>query len=71
VVEWERLKKRCPGAKLVCIDIQPNTTTQARSGTDVLNVGGFSDAVFGVVSTFLESPSHPEHWIREIEKESI
>lgn len=70
-IEWERLKKRCPGAKLVCIDIQPNTTTQARSGPDVLNVGGFSDAVFGVVSTFLESPSHPEHWIREIEKESI
>ncbi|PQO30041.1 TROVE domain-containing protein [Blastopirellula marina] len=40
--------------KLVCIDLQPNTTTQAPERADILNVGGFSDAVFQVVASFLE-----------------
>lgn len=39
--------------KLVCIDLQPYTTTQAPDRSDILNVGGFSDAVFSVVASFL------------------
>ena len=39
--------------KLVCIDIQPYTSTQAPDRNDILNVGGFSDAVFRVVAAFL------------------
>ena len=41
------------GPKLVCIDVQPYTTTQAPERSDVLNVGGFSDAVFHVVASSL------------------
>ena len=41
--------------KLVCIDIQPYTSTQAPERKDVLNIGGFSDSVFKVVSSFLSS----------------
>ena len=41
------------GPKLVCIDVQPYTTTQAPDRSDILNVGGFSDAVFNVVAAFL------------------
>jgi 60 kDa SS-A/Ro ribonucleoprotein len=41
------------GPKLVCIDLQPYTTTQAPDRSDILNVGGFSDAVFRVVASFL------------------
>jgi len=41
------------GPKLVCIDLQPYTTAQAPERSDVLNVGGFSDAVFSVVASFL------------------
>ena len=41
------------GPKLVCIDLQPYGTTQAPDRSDILNVGGFSDAVFGVVAAFL------------------
>ncbi|MBA2115889.1 TROVE domain-containing protein [Bremerella alba] len=40
--------------KLVCIDLQPNTTSQAPERADILNVGGFSDSVFQVVASFLE-----------------
>jgi 60 kDa SS-A/Ro ribonucleoprotein len=35
------------------IDLQPYTTTQAPERSDILNVGGFSDAVFSVVASFL------------------
>jgi 60 kDa SS-A/Ro ribonucleoprotein len=39
--------------RMVCIDLQPYTTTQAPDRSDILNVGGFSDAVFSVVASFL------------------
>jgi 60 kDa SS-A/Ro ribonucleoprotein len=41
------------GPKLVCIDLQAYATTQAPDRSDVLNVSGFSDAVFRVVASFL------------------
>lgn len=39
--------------KLVCIDIQHYGTTQAPERDDILNIGGFSDAVFQVVASYL------------------
>lgn len=69
--EWESLKQRNPNARLVCIDIQPHGTTQAQGRADVLNVGGFSDAVFDMVSAFAEGKSGPDHWVGEIEKISL
>ena len=39
--------------KLVCIDIQPYATTQAPERDDILNIGGFSDAVFQIVASHL------------------
>jgi 60 kDa SS-A/Ro ribonucleoprotein len=69
--EWEVLKQRCPQAKLVCIDIQPYATTQAAERHDILNVGGFSDAVFGMVGQFVDGKTSAEHWVGEIEKISL
>lgn len=51
--EWVQIVKRNPQAKLVCIDIQPYGTTQAQGRPDVLNVGGFSDAVFDTIARFV------------------
>ncbi len=39
--------------KLVCIDLQPYQTVQACERADILNIGGFSDSVFNVISAFL------------------
>lgn len=69
--EWEVLKQRNPAARLVCIDIQPNSTTQAAERYDILNVGGFSDAVFTMVANFAEGKVDAEHWVGEIEKVSL
>jgi 60 kDa SS-A/Ro ribonucleoprotein len=69
--EWEVLKQRNPQARLVCIDIQPHGTTQAAERQDIMNVGGFSDAVFAVMATFAEGKAGSEHWMGEIEKVSL
>ncbi|MGO8753161.1 MAG: TROVE domain-containing protein [Thermoguttaceae bacterium] len=55
-----------PSPKLVCIDLQPYTTTQAPERSDVLNVGGFSDAVFSVVAAFLADDGG--RFVAEVEK---
>ena len=52
MTEWDKLARKNPKAKLVCMDIQPNTTSQAPSRPSILNVGGFNDTVFEDVSTF-------------------
>lgn len=66
--EWLKLKKRNPKAKLVCLDIIPNTHTQAKEREDILNIGGFSDNVFEVIAAFAEDRLSSDHWIGEIEK---
>ncbi|OAI23794.1 MULTISPECIES: vWA domain-containing protein [Methylomonas] len=66
--EWALFKKRNPKAKLVCVDIQPNRTTQAAERQDILNVGGFSDAVFSVIAAFAADQLQPEHWVGVIEE---
>ena len=65
---WEKLKRFNPNAKLVCIDLVPYTTTQAMERSDILNVGGFSDAVFEMIAAFAKGEMSPEHWVGEIEK---
>jgi 60 kDa SS-A/Ro ribonucleoprotein len=69
--EWQQLRARNPRAKLVCLDLQPNTTTQAPDRSDVLNIGGFSDAVFTIIAEFHNGTLAPDHWVSVIEKESI
>ena len=66
--EWERLKARCPHARLVCIDLQPGATTQAAQRHDILNVGGFSDAVFTLVSRFASGEADADRWVGEIDR---
>ena len=65
---WEVFQATNPTAKLVCIDLQPNRTTQALERDDVLNVGGFSDEVFAVVERFAAGTLDSAHWIGLIEE---
>ena len=53
------------GPKLVNIDLQPYGSVQAPDRSDILNVGGFSDAVFTVVASYLEG--QPERFVAEVE----
>lgn len=64
---WERIRQRNPHAKLVLLDIQPNTTTQGYDRPDVLNIGGFSDRVFDIVADFVSGRGDPRHLVEVIE----
>jgi len=69
VTEWQRFVQNqvrlqgesFAGPKLVCIDLQ----TQAPERGDMLNVGGFSDAVFGVFAAFLNDDAN--RFVTEVE----
>lgn len=65
--EWNDFKLRNKDAKLVCIDVTPNGTTQVNDHDDILNVGGFSDTVFDVISKFVELGNNKDLWIKTIE----
>ncbi|HKV39535.1 MAG TPA: RNA-binding protein [Blastocatellia bacterium] len=69
--EWKVFKRRNPRAKLVCIDVQPYATTQACEREDTLNVGGFSDQVFEVVTEFASDRLSANHWIDVIESVTV
>jgi 60 kDa SS-A/Ro ribonucleoprotein len=69
--EWTKYKSRVKNAKLVCIDITPNKTTQARERHDILNIGGFSDEVFTIIEQFAKGELGGEHWVGEIERVEV
>jgi len=70
--EWDKFHSRNPGSKLVCIDIQPYDTTQAgNKANEILNVGGFSDNVFTVISEFASGGTKKDHWVNVIKKISL
>ena len=66
--EWSIFKTRNPQARLVCLDLQPYATTQAAERDDVLNIGGFSDEVFSVISEFAHGTLAEDHWLGVIER---
>jgi len=70
MVEWEIFRSRNPQAKLACIDLAPNGSRQAPTRADVLNVGGFSDEVFTLLSEFHQG-SGRAHWVEKIEAISL
>lgn len=70
MTEWQTFVKNqkslgITDPKLVCIDIQPYGSTQAPERDDILNVGGFSDAVFNVVASYLSGDS--ARFVAEVE----
>lgn len=67
MAQWSEFKRRNPKAKMVCIDITPNSSTQAKESKDIMNIGGFSDAVFDIVGLFASGKLNDGHWVGEIE----
>ncbi|HET6852692.1 MAG TPA: hypothetical protein VFH46_10225 [Pyrinomonadaceae bacterium] len=69
--EWSNFRQRNPEARMVCIDVQPYATVQAKERPDILNVGGFSDQVFEVISEFARDELNADHWIGVIESTAL
>jgi len=71
LAEWSEFRQRNPQARLVCLDTQPNETTQAAERADILNIGGFSDRVFDVISAFASGQLEADHWVARIEAVAV
>jgi 60 kDa SS-A/Ro ribonucleoprotein len=69
--QWNEFKSRNRDAKLVCIDIQPAPTTQVNERADILNIGGFSDQVFNLISDFAAGTMSADHWVGVIDEVEI
>lgn len=69
--EWQAFKARNPHARLACLDFVPNATTQAAEREDILNIGGFSDAVFDLLASFANGEMQAGHWVGEVERIAI
>lgn len=67
--EWKKLKARNPDAKLICIDIQPYGSTQAKDTKDIMNVGGFTDAVFDAMARFANGEARD--WVEIVNEVEI
>jgi 60 kDa SS-A/Ro ribonucleoprotein len=69
MAEWARIVKRNPQAKLVCIDVQPYGTSQASGRPEILNVGGFSDAVFDTITRFVTGETN--NWVEIVKQTEV
>lgn len=69
VREWDAIVRRNPGAKLVCVDIQPYGTTQAAGRPEILNVGGFSDTVFDTIARFARGETRD--WVELVNQTEV
>jgi len=65
VKNQQRLQGDTVSPKLICINLQGYATAQAPERFDILNVGGFSDAVFNVVASFLVNDD--DRFVQEVE----
>lgn len=66
--EWANFRRRNPQARMVCIDVQPYGTAQAKERADILNIGGFSDQVFDLIAEFAAGRLNANHWVGVIEE---
>lgn len=68
--QWDLFKVRNPKAKLICIDLTPRDNAQVKERKDILQVGGFSDNCWSVISSFLTDNSK-DHWVSIIESVEV
>lgn len=66
--EWQTFRVRNPGARLVCLDLQPNAAVQAPDREDILNIGGFADEVFATIAAFADGRLAADHWVGVIDR---
>ena len=65
VANQRKLGGKEANPKLVCIDLQPYQTVQACERAYIMNIGGFSDSVFNVISAFLTDNN--QRFVAEVE----
>lgn len=66
--EWVEFKSRNKNAKCICIDFVANDTIQMKESDDVMNIGGFSDNIWEVITKFVSGEYGAKAWTKHIEE---
>ena len=62
----EEIRRINPNTRMINIDITPGSSSQTIPKEYVLNIGGFNDSVFNVISMFFESKGFSDFWVNQI-----
>lgn len=68
---FRKLQKINPNVKMVTIDLIPNSTSQVSPDKSILQIGGFSDKVFEVIQSFVQTKSVEDGWVKTIESVNL
>jgi len=66
--EWGKFRKRNKGSKLISVNVQGYNDTQVPDDPNVLNIGGFNDAVFDVAANFIMHDNNAQHFVAVVSK---
>lgn len=66
--EWATIRARCPNAKMININLAVEDTVQILDAKGIMNVGGFSEAIFDVIKTWVENGCAVDGWVKQIEE---
>ncbi len=63
---WEKYRSKNRKAKAVFINLQAYETVQVVDDGNVLNIGGWSDAMFETISSFIKGDLETGNWVAKI-----
>lgn len=62
----KEIQEQNPNARMVNIDVTPGSSSQTIPKDCVLNIGGFNDSVFQIISMFFESKGNQDFLVNQI-----
>ncbi len=65
--QWAIIRQRCPKAKMININLQVEETVQINDAKGIINIGGFSEAIFDVIKLWVEDGAQSDGWVKMIE----
>jgi 60 kDa SS-A/Ro ribonucleoprotein len=66
--EWDSFKSRNPHAKLICLNLQPYSSTPTQENDDILNFSGYDDYFFKLAKIFIDGELKPQYWLDKVNK---
>lgn len=65
--QWDIIRKRCPKAKMININLAVEDAVQILDDKGIINIGGFSEAIFDVIKQWVEDGYVADGWVKQIE----
>ena len=66
IEQLKEIRRINPNTRMINVDITPGSSSQTIPKEYVLNIGGFNDSVFQIISMFFESEGLSDFWVNQI-----